>query len=254
MAFAAEVLARSPWPNSCKTLVTARSTESQQGVVELEELVEFGQLRTEGVELDSHQGDGREPQRMQKVTASGEKNQPTQGYSHLRNGSGSKPLKRMQRMFEQLPIRSLRRASARRLRSCAPWPGAGRDHQPAAVQHAEKLLHFLQGDLLRGKFGLESLLDLVQAVFAVGQNRVFLLLEAIVLQPDGVLDDPSSVRPRYCCCRAGRSGRFRSASFRAELESRLSRKADHLDYFNRTDTVAFMPRVQQPVSFLGLCF
>ena len=65
-------------------------------------------------------------------------------------------------------------------------------HQPAAVQHAQEVVQLLEGDLLRGEFVLEALLDLVQARLAVEhlQDGVFFLLEAEVVQAHRVLDHP----------------------------------------------------------------
>ena len=126
-------------------------------------------------------------------------------------------------------INSLRRRSLRRLRSACPWPGRRRDHQPAAVQHAQELLQLVQRDFLRGKFGLEAVFDLVQADVAVEhlQDGVFFFLEAEVVQSDGFLDDPVAAAQVLLPARE-RSGRLRMGSFRAELESRLSCRVDHL--------------------------
>ena len=50
----------------------------------------------------------------------------------------------------------------------------------------------------------------------------------VLLKYDGVNPTGSFTTqydwPKYCCLRADRSGRFRSGSFRAELETRLSDK------------------------------
>ena len=64
--------------------------------------------------------------------------------------------------------------------------------QPAAVQHAQKLLQLFQRDLLRRELGLEAFLDLVQAGLAVDhvEDGEFLVLEAEVVQPHRLLDDP----------------------------------------------------------------
>ena len=71
-------------------------------------------------------------------------------------------------------------------------PAHGGDHQPAAVQHAQELLQLVERDLLRGELGLEPVLDLVEARVAVepSEDGVLLFLEAEVVQPDRVLDDP----------------------------------------------------------------
>ena len=129
----------------------------------------------------------------------------------------------MQRTLVSGWINSLRSRSLRRLRSWWPWPGAAASDQPAAVQHAQKLLQLFQRDFLRGIFGLEAFFDLVQAGVAVEhlQDGVFFLLEAEVVQADGLFDDPVATAEVLLPARQ-RSGRFRIGSFRAELESRLS--------------------------------
>ena len=97
------------------------------------------------------------------------------------------------------------------------------DHQPAAVEHADELLQLLGADRLRRKVALEAFGDFVEARLAVEhlQDRVFFFLEAVVLQADGIFDDP--VEPALVALLlALRSGRLRIGSFREELETRLS--------------------------------
>ena len=175
---------------------------------------------------DRHQRQRPQSPSSRQQTTAGGREEPARPWdtASSSNRSGSKPLKRRHRTLasgvEQFlaGVRSLRRLS-----SSLALARRGGQHQPAAVQHAQELLQLLEGDFLRGKLVLETLLDLVQAGFAVEhlQDRVFFLLEAEVVQPDRLLDDPVGAAQVVLLAR-DRSGRLRMGSFRAELESRLS--------------------------------
>ena len=145
---------------------------------------------------------------------------------------------------------SLRLRSLRRLRQFAPLARRADHHQPAAVQHAEKLLQFFQGDLLRGKFGLEALLDFVQADVPVEhlQDGVFLLLEAIVVQADGLLDDPVACGPGIAA--AARTGRAACESAASVRNSKPGCRAASSCHFSRMCISALRPglRTQAPSS------
>ena len=60
------------------------------------------------------------------------------------------------------------------------------------MQHADELLQLLGANRLRREIALEPLGDFVEARLAVEhlQNRVFLFLEAVILQADRILHDP----------------------------------------------------------------
>ena len=66
------------------------------------------------------------------------------------------------------------------------------DHQAAAVEHADELLQLLGADGLRREVAFETLGDFVEARVAVEhlQDRVLFFFEPVVLQADGVFDDP----------------------------------------------------------------
>ena len=58
----------SPWPNSCRTLVTPSTTASQKALWMLKNWWNVGQLRAEHVELDRHQRQRRERQQQHSTT------------------------------------------------------------------------------------------------------------------------------------------------------------------------------------------
>jgi hypothetical protein len=93
--------------------------------------------------------------------------------------------------LENLPSSSRRFFSSRRLRAAA-LAGRLADHQAAAVQHADELQQIVKGDLLRGEFALELVLDVLQARAAVehAEDRVLLFVKAEVVEPDRLLHHP----------------------------------------------------------------
>ena len=60
------------------------------------------------------------------------------------------------------------------------------------MQHADEILQFLQRDRLRCELGLELVLEFVEARVPVEhlQDGELLLLEAVILQANRLLDDP----------------------------------------------------------------
>src|SRR5690606_38277996 len=62
----------------------------------------------------------------------------------------------------------------------------------AAVQHPDELLQIAEGDLLRRKTTFKSIFDLLQANVAVehAEDKVFLIMKAVILQAHRLLDDP----------------------------------------------------------------
>ena len=95
-------------------------------------------------------------------------------------------------MFDNRCIHSWRKRWSRRFLKLHALAGSFGKHQPALVQHADKVAQLFQLDLLRWELGFELVLDIVQAALAVDhlQDGVLFLLETEVVQPDRILDNP----------------------------------------------------------------
>ena len=110
----------------------------------------------------------------------------------MRNRSGSKPLKRMQRTLARAPRNSLRRRSRRRLSNCLPWPPTPaitsplRCSMPRNCCSSSRVIFCGGYSSSKRSFSSSRLIVAVQPV----QQGVFLFLEAEVVQPHRVLDDP----------------------------------------------------------------
>ena len=182
----------SPWPNSWQIFVIAQHQRQEKGVVDAEELVELGQLGAEDLELDRHQRGRRKHQQAPQRRHPGRKKPADQRIQPVQEPLGIEPLEADAEDVADGAEELFAFAFVAAFVELAPLAGHVGHHQPAAVQHAQKLLQFLQGDLLRGELLLESLLDFVQAGLAVEhlEDGVFFLLEAIVLQAHRVLHHP----------------------------------------------------------------
>ena len=163
VAFAAEVLARQAVAELVQDLGHAQRDGEQQRVLEAEELVERRQPRREDVELHRHQGQrGKAQQDAGRHRRAGV--EPAHaGIEPVEESFGVETLEADAEDIGQGAQEFLPAAFAAALEQLLALAAHGGDHQPAAVQHAEELLEFFQGDLLRGKLLFEAVLQLVEA-------------------------------------------------------------------------------------------
>ena len=181
-----------PWPNSCSTLITPRVTDSSRAFWKLKNSWKAGSRERKTWNCTVTSISGRQAQQDAETTAVRREEPADLGIEPVEEPFRVEALEADAEDVGQGADEFLAAAFAAALEQLLALAAHGGDHQPAAVQHAQELLQLVQGDLLRGELVLEPVLDLVQAGVAVEplQDGVFLFLEAEVVQPHRVLDDP----------------------------------------------------------------
>ena len=192
VALAAKMFAGQAVAELVNNLGQAQYHSQPEGVDRIEKLVKTRQFRVEDVEIHGYQRQGREGQGYAEDQGRSGK-QPSQlGVKPCQQPLGVDALKadteyvagRAHDLFTAAFV-----AAFAKLCALAGYRG---DYQAATVQHAHELLQFFERDLLRRELGLEPVLQLVETDLAVEllQDGVFFFLEAIVVQPYGLLHNP----------------------------------------------------------------
>ena len=157
------MLATQPVAELVHDLRGPQHDRQQESVVDAEELVKLGQFRAKGVEFDRHQSGRREGQHAAQEHRYRRKEPTDLRVEPGQKAFGVEPLEADAEHVAHGRQQHLPFAFVAALAKLMPLAGHVGDHQSAAVQHSQELLQFFEGDLLRRKLGLESLLDLVQA-------------------------------------------------------------------------------------------
>ncbi len=170
----------------------AQRDRQQQRVLEAEEGVEVGQTADEGLEMHKHQQQRRKPQKDAGGHGHGMVEPVDPLMQPFEEPLGIEAFEADAEDVRQRGDEFLAAALAAAFEQLFALAAHAGDHQPAAVQHAEELLQLVEGDLLRRKFVLKAVFELVEAHLPVQpvQQGVFLFLETEVGQAHRVLDDP----------------------------------------------------------------
>ena len=192
VTFAAEMLAGQPVAELVHDLRHAQHRGQQEGVVDVEELVELGQLGVEDVEFDRHQQNRRKAQQAAHKQRDGAEKPADKGIEPIQHPLRIEAFEADAEDVADGGEKLFADAFVAALAELPALAGQVGHDEPAAVQHPQELLQFLQGDLLRRKIGFKAVLDFVQAGLPVEhlQDGVFFLLEAEVVQAHRVLHHP----------------------------------------------------------------
>ena len=192
VALAAEVLARQSVSQLVEDLGEPQRHGQEQRVFCAEKLVEAGKPGAEDVELDQNQRQRREGQEQADRQHRRLEQPPHLGIQPIEHPLRIDALEADAKHVGQRAEDFLAAALVAAFAELSSLARHADHYQSAAVQLAEELLELLQGDFLGRELRLEPLLDLVQACLAVDhlEDGVLLLLEAEVVQPHRILDDP----------------------------------------------------------------
>ena len=192
VALAAKVLAHQPVAELVQHLGQGQHEHHPDHVLGGEELMEAGELRLKHVELHRDQQHGGQPQQQGRDQGRQREAPADLGIQPVEHRLGIDAAEANRQQVGQPAAPFLPGPLAAAEPELTPLAGRVGEDQPALVQHPDELLQLLDADFLRAELGLEPPLELVEAGPAIqpAEQRVFLLLEAEVLQGNRVLHDP----------------------------------------------------------------
>ena len=137
-------LQASPWPNSCMTFVTPSTTASRKALWMLKNWWNSGSLERNTSNSTATSVSAESASRQHSATVHGEKNQRTYGIEPVQQPLGIEPLEADAEDVADGGEQLLAFALVAAFAELAALAGHVGHHQPAAVQHAQELLQFLQ--------------------------------------------------------------------------------------------------------------